>query len=99
MLPFWDLFSPLMRLIGQMLLEDSMRLNPECAAALRAWRDEMRYRSWSSVAALAAAYIELDLSELPMASFRVGSPALRIRTLIDIHAGVVLITHVTQDLR
>jgi mRNA-degrading endonuclease HigB of HigAB toxin-antitoxin module len=88
-----------MRLLGQIFLEELMRRRPECAAALRAWRNEMRYRSWDSIAALAAAYNEIDLSELPVASFRVGSPALQIQTLIDMRAGVVLITNVSEAAR
>jgi len=84
-----------MKLVGQTHLEEAVRCRPDCADALRAWESEIRHRTWKTAAALTPFFRGVDPSRLPVATFRLGSPALRIETLIDMRTGVVLVTNVS----
>jgi hypothetical protein len=72
-----------------------MRCRPDFGDALRAWESEICHRSWKSAAAFTAFFQRADLSGLPVATFCVGSPALRIEALIDMRTGVALVTNVS----
>jgi hypothetical protein len=82
------------RLVGLTHLEEAIRNRQESAGVLRAWRSEMCHRSWETAEALASSFRGADVSDLPTATFYVGSLPLRIDTLLDMHAGVVLVTAV-----
>jgi hypothetical protein len=83
------------RLVGQAHLEEAIRSRPESAGALRAWRSEICHRPWETAEALASSFRGADVSDLPVATFYVGSPPLQIDTLLDIRAGVLLVTDVS----
>ena len=84
-----------MKLVGRNHLEEAIRCRPDCADALRAWRSEICHRSWRNAAALTSFFRGADLSDLPVATFRVGLPPLQIDALIDMRTGVVLVTNVS----
>lgn len=83
------------RLVGQSQLEAAAKAQPEHAEDLYAWMNEMRHRVWTSPSALEADFQGIDITKLPAATFRVGSPPLLIETLFDLRAGVVLVLGTT----
>jgi mRNA-degrading endonuclease HigB of HigAB toxin-antitoxin module len=85
-----------MRFVGQAEIAAFLAECPDQSDGLRAWLAEMKHRTWGSVDALAADFLNVDASGLPRVIFYLEPTSLRIETLIDFRNGVVLLTSIQR---
>lgn len=80
-----------MRFVGQTEIAGFLAQSPGYVDPVRAWLSEMKHGHWTSPAALAADFQNLDTTELPAVVFYLAPAALRIETIIDFRMGIVLL--------
>jgi mRNA-degrading endonuclease HigB of HigAB toxin-antitoxin module len=86
-----------MRFVGQTEIAAFLAECPDRGDGLRAWLMEMKHRTWGSADALAADFLNVDVSGLPFVIFYLEPIGLRIETLIDFRNGVVLLTTIRRS--
>jgi mRNA-degrading endonuclease HigB of HigAB toxin-antitoxin module len=85
-----------MRFVGQMEVATFLGNHPNDRDRLQAWLAEIKHRNWDSPEAISADFPNLDMSQPPIAVFRLGHAALRIETLIDFRNRVVALRRISR---
>jgi hypothetical protein len=80
-----------LRFVGQSEVAAFVAQLPAYGDTVRAWVSEMKHRNWLSAAAFATDFKNVDASNLPAVIFYLAPPGLRIETLVDFRAGIIML--------
>jgi mRNA-degrading endonuclease HigB of HigAB toxin-antitoxin module len=80
-----------MRFLGYTEAASFIAQHPLHGDTLRAWVSEIQYRDWRTPRALTADFRSAEVTP-PLAVFRLGTPPLRIETIVDFRNRIVLLT-------